>query len=398
MSLSAAAEPGQPLTWSERENILWRVDLPGTGSSSPVVWDGRIYLTGYRGFAERLFRDNAAFRKAEYDPGDMSDLVYFVQCRDWETGTLVWEREIPATAPRQPFRKFLVWHGYASSTPWADETGIYAFFGPEGVFAFDHAGSLRWRRDLGKDLHPFGSAGSPVRRNDLVYVNASIESGTLYALDATSGETVWRAEDILESYARPVFWEDRLILPDRGSLRAFDARGGKLLWKRNAIQDYICPTPVVAQGRIHLIGGRGNTAMAFSPEGDELWRTRRGSNVSSPVFHEGHLYFANEQSGELYALEAASGELVHELRLPADDDDYSPMVYASPVRIGEHFYWLTREHGTFVTTTEPRFEIVGRNVIADDPSIRNATPTFRNERLLLRSGNALYSIGARRGD
>src|SRR5688500_10840356 len=183
-------ERGLPTTWSATDNIAWKTPLPGPGTSSPLLVGDKIYLTAYSGF------------NVPGQPGDMADLNRHLVCLDRKSGKLLWKNDVAAELPEQ--ERIRDDHGYASSTPASDGQRIYCFFGKSGVFAFDLAGKQLWQADVGSELHGWGSAASPVLHENLVLVNASVESSSLVALDKTSGKEVWRTHDVKESWNTPV--------------------------------------------------------------------------------------------------------------------------------------------------------------------------------------------------
>ena len=134
---AARRKPNCPTVGSE--NVAWKTPLPGRGSSSPVVFADRIYLTAYTGYG----LTNEA-------PGNAGDLVRHLFCIDAEDGSVVWQKAVPAQSDKNEFNNWGVGvHGYASSTAAVDKTGIYVFFGATGVLAFDLEGEERWRAELG---------------------------------------------------------------------------------------------------------------------------------------------------------------------------------------------------------------------------------------------------------
>ena len=114
-----------PTTWSDSENLAWRTELPGKGSSSPVVHQGRIYLTAYSGYG----------LDAE-QPGNREDLLLHVVCLDLESGKIRWDRTVEPDEREQEITNRIADHGYASPTPCVDDSGVYASFGPSAVVAF----------------------------------------------------------------------------------------------------------------------------------------------------------------------------------------------------------------------------------------------------------------------
>lgn len=186
-------ETGLPLKWSATKNIVWKTPLPGPGSSSPIVFGDRVYVTCYSGYGLTL--------KA---PGDLADLKRHLVCIERGTGKVLWGRtEVDPERSDAPYKDGnIALHGYASHTPAADESGVYAYFGAAGAVGYSHAGEKKWRVALGTKgkAQDYGSAASPLLHGDLFIINANIETAELYrqgdmvALDKRSGREVWRAK------------------------------------------------------------------------------------------------------------------------------------------------------------------------------------------------------------
>lgn len=379
-----------PLNWSDTSNVVWKAALPGPGASSPIVLGDRIYLTCFTGFAT-----------SPDEPGEMSRLQRHLLCLDAADGRLIWNTAVPADLPEQD--RIRENHGYASSTPVADASGVYTFFGRSGVFAFDHEGKQRWRTSVGDQLNGWGSATSPVLHRNLVIVNASIESESLVALDQETGREVWRASGIKESWHAPVL----VNAPDGGpelvvamfrKVLALDPQQGRELWHADTgINWYMCPTPVTQDGIVYSIGGRNpNGALAIRAggrgdvtESHVVWKLNRGSNVPSPILHDGHLYFIHENLGVVYCVNSRTGELVYEERL-----DPSPgQVYASPVLADGRLYFTGRGGRTVVVAASPTFAHLAANTLESNRGVFNSSPAIHGNRLLIRSDRALYALG-----
>jgi outer membrane protein assembly factor BamB len=206
------------------EMVAWSTPLPGRGASSPVIFNNRIYLTAYTGYG--------IDRKA---PGDPANLVRHVLCIEAEHGNIVWRKAVPAESDKNEFNSWGVGlHGYASSTPAVDETGIYIFFGETGVLAFSHAGEELWRTNCGMGTHAFGARNSPVLHGNLVIANASVESGDMIALNKSDGSEAWRQSGINRAWNTPVIYRslngsDELAVTIAGKVLAFDPGTGKPL-------------------------------------------------------------------------------------------------------------------------------------------------------------------------
>ena len=386
---SASGKP--PVTWSATQNLAWKIDLPGPGASSPIVSRGRIFLTCQSGYGV-----------SSKEKGDLKDLKRHLVCLDPADGKILWNVSVPAELPEQD--RIREDHGYASSTPVADDRRVIVFFGKSGVFSFDLEGQQLWRADVGSDLNGWGSAASPVIHGDLVIVNASVESQSVIALNRETGKEVWRASGVHDAWNTPLVvasqgGKKELIVPMIRQVLAFDPDSGRKLWScDNGIDWYICPSAVADGGVVYSIGGRsggGGLAIRTGGSGDVsgshvLWKLKKGSNVPSPIHHEGHVYFAHDNLGIVYCLNAKTGELVYEKRL----EPSTGMFYASPVLADGRIYYVARDGRTIVLAAKPVFEELARNELGDR-GVFNASPAVVGDRLLLRSDRRLYCIAAK---
>jgi outer membrane protein assembly factor BamB len=389
-ALGHSEAQGVPLHWSDNSNVVWKATLPGPGASSPIVIGQRIFLTCFTGFAA-----------SSREPGEMTALKRHLLALDLADGKALWDTPVPAEQPEQD--RIRENHGYASSTPVADTERIYAFFGKSGVFAFDHAGKQLWQTKVGDKLNGWGSATSPVLYRDFVIVNASVESESLVALDRKTGEEVWRAGGVPESWHAPAFvnapdGKTEIVIAKNGRVLGFDADTGAALWNvKTGIPWYMCPTPVAENGIAYVIGGRspnGALSIRAGGRGDVttshvIWKTGKGSNVPSPILHEGHLYFAHENLGIVYCLNAKSGDVVYEERL----DPGPGQIYASPVLADGKIFYTARGGRTVVVAASPKFEKLADNTLESNRGVFNSTPAISGTRLLLRSNRALYCLG-----
>ncbi len=381
------ANKALPTTWSSSENVAWKVKLPGPGASSPVIHGERIYLTCYSGF----------FVPDEPE-GSQENLKRHLLCLDRRSGATIWQKDIAAKLPEE---KKIRDHGFAASTPVVDDERIYCFFGKSGVYAFDHAGQQIWETDVGSKTHGWGTAASPTLYRDLVFINASVESDSLIALNKKDGKKVWQADNIKESWNTPqvILNPDRrpeLVVATQGSVRAFEPETGKPLWTcATDITWYMVPSVIAHQGIVYCFGGRsGVAALAVRSGGmgdvtktHRLWTGIKGSNVTSPVFHEGFLYWMNDSSGIAYCAKAETGEIQYEHRM-----NRAGQVYASALLAEGRLYYLTRQGKTFVLAAKPEYAEMAVNDLQDG-SLFNGSMAVDGERILVRSDKYLYAIG-----
>jgi hypothetical protein len=188
-----------------------------------------------------------------------------------------------------------------------------------------------------------------------------------------------------------------------GFVFGIDPNTGKELWRCLGIPDsgYVVPSAIAHEGIVYAIGGRQNTALAVRAGGRGdvsnahlLWRIGNGSNVASPVYHDGHLYWVHENRGIAYCLDASNGRIAYEERLTPRPG----IVYASAVVADGKLYCVSQHNGTYVIAAEPTFELLAHNVFKDDNSRANAGPVVSDGCLLLRNDRYLYCIGSKQSE
>jgi outer membrane protein assembly factor BamB len=382
-----STDKGAPLTWGPTENVVWKTELPGPGTSTPIIIGSRVFVTCYSGFGGGQGRD-------------MDNLRLHLVCLDRDGGKIRWQKELKPKLPEQG--RIREDHGYASSTPAADDERVYVFFGKSGVFAFDHDGKELWQADVGSRLNGWGSAASPVLFGEMVIVNASVESDSMVALDRKTGKEVWRARNIRESWNTPILvpvgGKTELVVAVQGKILAFDPATGDPLWScATDITWYMVPSMVAHDGVVYCLGGRsGIAALAVRAGGKgdvtrqhRLWTIRKGSNVTSPIYHNGHLYWMNDNTGVAFCAEAKTGNIVYEERVRRADQ-----VYASPVLVDGKIYQVSRSGRVFVLAAKPAYQQLAVNE-ALERSTFNAGPAVAGGRLFLRSDRHLYCLGGK---
>jgi outer membrane protein assembly factor BamB len=428
---NASAESKAPTNWSESENMVWKTKLPGKGSSSPIIVGDKIFLTAFSGYGmtavpaansgstdrnppkktqgnqkgkqqggKKNRNRQAKGRSMNY--GNKADLKLHTLCLDRVSGKLLWNKSIPASANEQAMSARVYDHGYASGTPVTDGESVYAYFGVSGAVAYDLDGNQLWHNgDLGTKTAGFGSATSPAVNDDFVFINASIESGTLYALNKQTGEVAWKRENVEKSWSMPFLANNaenktELIINQKNTVYGLDPKTGSELWSCAGIEDYVVPVPIAHDGILYCLGGRANRAMAIrlGGKGDvtkthRLWLKPIGANVTSPLLHDGHLYWASDK-GIANCMNAENGEKVYQQRMPTTE-----RVYASIVRGSDKLYLTTRDKGVWVLDANPKFNEVSLNNIESETDLMNATPAISDGKLFLRSNTHLYCVGSK---
>lgn len=391
--IAAGAQP--PTTWSDTQNVKWKIELPGPGTSSPIVLGDRVFVTCWSG------------------PGvgkGKSTLNRELVCVDRASGKVKWAKSVAGEAPADQFEGYLPEHGYASHTPASDGEKVFVYFGRGGAAAFDLDGKQLWHVKLGNSANGknWGSAASPVLHGNTIIITASEEAHAIVALDKKTGTEVWRAPGSALEYVfgtpvlagTPALPELVFALPDE--LWALNPDTGKLRWfASSGLPGNIAPSVVAGEGVVFAFGGfpqLGAVAVKTGGKGDvsqthRLWQTRNSTYVPTPVLHEGRLYVVTDQ-GFALCLDAKTGEQVFKERLPgasAAGRGGKPF-YASAVLANGNIYAVSRRNGTFVFAAQPEFKLVAQNSFASDATQFNATPAVSGKEMFLRSDKFLYSL------
>lgn len=384
-------ETGLSAEWSATKNILWKTEVPGKGSSSPIILGKRVYLTAFSGYGLDV-----------KNPGDPDDLVRHLICLDRETGRILWKKDVPNRGVVRKFEGYMGKHGYASHTPVSDGKAIYCWFGSHGAVAFDLDGNRLWHTEP-FEMTPttFGSGASPVLYENLLLINANYEGRVFVALDKRTGREVWRRERI-GSYTTPLLVTTRgpseMIINANNRLTAYDPRTGKDLWhhlaeKKNTT-GYSIPSLISNAGTIYSLdrelvavraGGTGDVTKSH-----RTWRYDTFAVVSSPVFANGYI-FANNDS-VLSCIRASDGQLMYKTRTtPQMFHDYASLLAADG-----RIYIIGCYGHSAVVKAGPEFELIAANHIEDDKSLFNASPAVSGGKLFIRSQERLYCIGKER--
>ena len=377
-----------PTQWDDDSGVLWRVELIGRGASSPIVANDRIFLTAASGYG----------MSAE-EPGDVKQLKFHLICLRRNDGQLLWQRDIEGSRLTQRINPEVLRHGFASNTPVADEDRVYAFLGTTGVFAFDHDGNLEWQADVGFWFNYFGSSASPILHEDLLIVNASIESEAIYGIEKATGRGVWKINGVKESFSMPVVAKNsegdyELIVMEKGLVRGFDPATGKELWSCKGIDNYVVSTPFVHAGVCYCNGGiqRQMMAIKLGGRGDvtdthRLWEVSAGANVPSPTLIDGQLYLLADKA-IVQCYDARNGELISKKRLPAKTRSFASHLLANGL-----LYIPLEDDGVVVCEATSEFKRLSHNQFKSDKNSVKTSLVPTGRQMLLRNDQYLYLIG-----
>ena len=347
-----------------------------------------IVFTGYSGYGEKLD-----------DPGERESLKLHVIAISRNDGTPRWTLTLDPSPEEQEATPRVADHGYASPTPCTDGEKIYAAFGPSGVVCCSLDGKELWRTSIGTGVAGFGAAASPIVYGDLVYINAAIESQALVAIDKHTGEISWKVEDINKAWTTPTIVTPKsgtpeLVMHHKELIRGYDPKTGEVLWTCRGIPDYVVPGIVVVDDVLYCSGGRQNRTIAVKAGGQgdvtethKLWEVTVGANVTTPLFHNGYLFWSHDK-GMAQCLNAEDGSTLFRERYESRD-----RVYASLVLGDGRLYAQLRDGTCIVMAADPEYTILAENTLGDGDEQFNATPAFDEGRIIFRSTKAVYCVG-----
>lgn len=397
----AAETESIPLTWSPQANLAWKTELPGPGASSPIVSGGRVFVTCYSGYG-----------LSQEAPGEISNLMRHLVCVDLKSGQKLWQRDVPAAQPEDPFTGVGVTaHGYASHTPVADQDGVYAFFGKSGVHAFDLEGNPLWQVEVGMESDPakWGSSSSPILFEDLLIVTASCESQSIIGLDKRTGQEVWRQEakglDNMWGTPTLVAVDDQrtdLVMCVSKEMWGLDPNTGELRWYADATgADHAYSSVVFDQNRVFAFTSRGGGSIAIDVGGSgdisqsrTVWIGRDNASFASPVRYQSRLYLV--ASGIVAAVDATNGKRIQQLRLKGAEQTggrFGSLDYPSPILVGKHLMYLNGSGQMFVfDVSGEKMEQVALNKVTTDREVFWGTPAVADDHLVIRSSRHLYAV------
>lgn len=406
-----------PDEWNGKtgQNILWHTPIPGLAHSSPIVWGNRVFVTS------AISSDpKASFRPGLYGDGDASKDQsrhrWTIFALDKQSGKVLWERVAYEGEPRE---KRHIKATYANSTPATDGRIVVAWFGSQGVYAYDVNGNFLWKVDLGRldfgaydiPTYEWGSASSPIIWKDLVILQCDTQTDSfIIALNANTGKTVWKTDrDEIPSWGTPTVATtskgEELIANASNFIRGYDPRTGKELWRLGRSSKITAPTPIFADDILVVVSGRGPERPIFVvkagargdltlPEGKTssdtvMWsRTGRGSYMPTPLIYDGILYVLSN-NGTFDAYNLKNGEEIYRQRLATVGSGFS----ASPVASDGKIYLSNEDGEILVVSAGEKFNHIATNSMGE---LLMATPALSDGVMYVRSAGGLFAIGRKK--
>jgi outer membrane protein assembly factor BamB len=409
-----------PTVWDEETNIRWKVPNPGEGWSAPIVWGNRVFLTAAVMQQPPSGSTAEATRPQRYAGGggsrrsDLTNATYSWQvlCLQAETGSVLWRQVAHVGNPRTPRHSS---NTYATETPVTDGERVYAYFGMTGLYCYDLAGNLVWKKDLGayETRAGWGTSSSPVLYNGKLFLQIDNEQQSfLIAVDAKTGRTAWRVpRDELTQYSSPIIWQNsrRTELVAGGmTCRSYNPETGDLLWQLDMRKGRSSATPVADGDRLYVgteFRNRGGTddgggfLFAVTPDasGDITLAVEATANdgiawccadsgiqMASPVVCGGYIYLFERRASVVNCVDAKTGKLQYRERVPG-----ARAFWASPWTCDALVFALDETGTTYVIQPGPELNILRTNQIDE---LFWSTPAAAGDSLFLRGADHVYCV------
>ena len=369
-------ETGLPVRWDSVTNVVWKVPVPGTGYSSPVIWNDRLFLvTALTGTHEKV-----------------------LLCYDCKNGRLLWQKTVLAS----PFEQKHDNNSYASGTPATDGKMVYVSFldvQDVVVAAYDYSGKQVWIRRPGTFSSPHGFSCSPVLYEDKVIINGDSQGDSFVAaLSKADGHIIWKVkhERPAHSFSTPILrnvsGKMQLIFCGNREIASYNPENGSKYWFVSGPSEDFCSSPVFCRkSGLVLVSSAWpvRVLVAIKPDGEGdvtktkvAWETKKGAYyVPSPVCTDDYL-FTTMTTGQIHCLEVATGRIVW-----VQDNGAQ---YSSPVLAGGLVY-LPNDKG-IITVIKPgtKFEAVASNNMGEG---MYASPGISNGKIYIRGFRHLFCIG-----
>ncbi|MFN4260778.1 MAG: PQQ-binding-like beta-propeller repeat protein [Gemmataceae bacterium] len=375
-----------PTTFTEKD-FVWKVEIPGVGFSSPVLWGEKVFVTS----------------------ADPKNGTRIVLCIDAKNGKTLWSQHYPATTYHTHLR-----NSYATSTPTVDAERLYLLWAtPEQLtaLALDHDGKLLWQSDLGGYRSQHGFGVSPILLDGKLIINNDMDgNGSLIALDGRTGKEVWNVprRGKNATYSTPCVYQPagsaaQLIFTNwQHGITSIDPATGKTNWEISVFEpskpERAIASPVVAGDLIlgtcgfvtaqkHFVAVRPPTPGMAEAKPQEAWRLERQVSYLPTPLVKGDRVFLCSERGVASCLNLKTGEVIWQERVPGAN--YS----ASPILIDDRIFCISNEGDVLVLRAADQFEILGRSSLGDGTQ---STPALANDRMYIRTNGHLIALGGKK--
>jgi outer membrane protein assembly factor BamB len=398
-----------PLHWSDTQNVRWQTEIPGRGSSSPVIWGDRIFVTTAVKTGPSAGPESTAAPKEIpgakpqlSTPGPQAEHKFEILCLNRKTGKILWQQTAITAVPHEGHHPS--YGSFASNSPVTDGKYVYAFFGSRGIYCYDMKGKLIWKKDYGVQMRmrmAFGEGMAPVISGDkLILVFDHEGDSFMVMLDKNTGKEIWKVNrDEKSNWAAPLVvdykGQKQIVVSGSNKLRSYDFNIGKVIWECAGLGTNTIPQPVRQDDLIFAMSGYLKPNLMAIRLGKEgvltgtdaiVWSQTRGNSYTpSPVIYDNKLYVLTD-NGTVSCYNARTGEpYYHQTRLPKT---YS--FKSSPVGANGKLYLASENEDVLVLRMGEKFEVLATNTMTDQIFI--ATPAISGGEIFLRSQNRLYCI------
>lgn len=400
---NGVATSAVPSQFTESTNVAWKLDIPGRGFSTPVTWGDKLFLT--TAIPQGPLNETGQDRRG---PGGGSgasvEHAHATLCLDRKTGKKLWENTAVTAKPHEGYHQR--YGSFASNSPVTDGKYLYASFGSRGVYCYNLDGKQVWKKDHGVQMRMrlgFGEGAPPALDSGILLLKYDQESDSfLAALDATTGEEIWRAKrEEVSSWSGPYVidykGQKQVIVSATRRTVAYDLKTGKQIWECGGLGSNVIPQPLVFEDMVLVMSGHREPnlmAIKLGRTGDltgtdaVVWTNQRGNAyTAAPVLHEGLYYFVTD-NGMVSCLDAKTGKPHYsQQRLPKPAN-----FKASPILAAGKLYLASEDEDVYVLKAGPTYEVLATNTMAGQSFI--SSPIAVDGSLYLRSRTTMFCVRA----
>lgn len=385
-------ETDLPLEWSPDKNIVWRIDLPDRGNSTPVIWKNQLFV-------------NQAVKNNNFRG---------VMCFNKKDGSLLWKKGVTYSRKEKTHAS----NPYCSASPVTDGERVIVSYGSAGLYCYDMNGKQLWKRDFGPISHTWGNAASPVIYGNLcIYYHGPGKTNSLLtALDKKTGKTVWEFKEpdwkpvnrtdgfkgrdkggIIGSWSTPIIVPsksgDQLVMSFPMQIKSFDPKSGKELWTSDGLNPLVYTSPMFSKGIVVAMGGYfGNTVTVKTggkddvTQSERIWHKLRDQGGIGTGVIKGNQIYYQDGEGQLYCADLQSGKILWKQKLPGKTRTWGSLLLS-----GDHIYTLSQSGETVIFKANAKaYQEIFHNSVSEKT---NSSIAVSDGQLFIRTWKGLWCIG-----
>ncbi|MBL6964813.1 MAG: PQQ-binding-like beta-propeller repeat protein [Bacteroidetes bacterium] len=393
------------------ENIRWKIEIPGLGHSSPVIWDDKLFITtaisgkGTDSLKVGLYGDIES-----YDDETIHE--FRVICVEKKSGKIVWNKLAHKGVPRTKRHPKA---SHANATPATNGKYVVAFFGSEGLFCYDFDGELIWKKDFGKLNSAYfrapdaewGFASSPIVHENSVIIQCDFLGDSFIAsFDIETGAEKWRIpRHDVPTWSTPNYYNKgnvkQIVVNGYKHIGGYDFTTGNEIWKLSGGGDIPVPTPVFAHGLIYIHSAHGKSSPIYAIKPDAkgdisldsdstsneyiVWSIKKGAAYNPTNIIYGKYLYNMKMYGKLSCFDAQTGKLIYQENIPD-----ARGITASAIASNGKIYYCTEQGEVLIIKAGNEFKLIAKNPLDD---VIMATPALSDNMLFFRTQNQLIAVG-----